>query len=112
MVLKDRINMEERMSKKAVKSRDGMIIQDGDDSTNLTEVEITEEKECGDYKKSPVFIYYEWCKKCGICVAFCPTKCLGRKADGAPFVEFPEKCVHCETCDRLCPDFAITGAKR
>ncbi|MBP7562229.1 MAG: 4Fe-4S binding protein, partial [Candidatus Cloacimonetes bacterium] len=23
-----------------------------------------------------------------------------------------EKCIHCETCDRLCPDFAITGAKR
>ncbi|HOA29465.1 MAG TPA: 4Fe-4S binding protein, partial [Candidatus Cloacimonadota bacterium] len=52
-----------------------------------------------------------WCKKCGICVAFCPTGCLGLKNDGSPYVQAPEKCIHCETCDRLCPDFAITGAK-
>ena len=100
------------MSKKPVQSREGIIITDSEDTTNLSDVEIAVEKESGDYKKAPVFIYYEWCKKCGICVAFCPTKCLGRKADGTPFVEFPAKCVHCETCDRLCPDFAITGAKR
>jgi len=60
---------------------------------------------------SPVLIYYNWCKKCGICVAFCPTGCLGRKGDGSPFVLAPEKCIHFETCVRLCPDFAITGAK-
>ena len=100
------------MSQKSVRSRAGMIIQDSEDMTNLSEVEIADVKETGDYKKSPVFIYYEWCKKCGICVAFCPTKCLNKKADGTPIVEFPAKCVHCETCDRLCPDFAITGAKR
>ena len=100
------------MSKKSVRSREGLIIDDSEEITNLSEVEIAEEKITGDYKKSPVFYYYEWCKKCGICVAFCPTKCLGRKPDGTPFVEYPEKCIHCETCDRLCPDFAVTGAKR
>jgi len=99
------------MSQKPFKSREGLIIQD-DDTTDLSEVEIAELRPTGDYKKSPVFIYHAWCKKCGICVAFCPTKCLNSKPDGTPFVEFPEKCVHCETCDRLCPDFAITGAKR
>ena len=100
------------MSNKPVRSRAGMIIHDSEDITNLSEVEIAEEKVTGDYKKSPVFIYYEWCKRCVICVDFCPTKCLGKKADGTPFVEHPSKCVHCETCDRMCPDFAITGAKR
>ncbi|MCL2064292.1 MAG: 4Fe-4S binding protein [Candidatus Cloacimonetes bacterium] len=100
------------MSVKPVKSREGIIILDSEETENLSDVEIAVEKVSGDYKKSPVFYYYEWCKKCGICVAFCPTKCLGRKPDGTPFVAFPEKCVHCETCDRLCPDFAVTGAKR
>jgi 2-oxoglutarate ferredoxin oxidoreductase subunit delta len=100
------------MVKKSVRSRDGMIIDNSEDFANLSEVEVVDDKVTGDYRKSPVFIYYEWCKKCGICVAFCPVKCLSRKADGTPFVEFPAKCIHCETCDRLCPDFAITGAKR
>ena len=104
--------MEDRMSQKPVKSREGIIILDSDETINLSDVEIAVEKESGDYKKAPVFIYHEWCKRCGICVAFCPTKCLSRKPNGSPFVAFPEKCVHCETCDRLCPDFAITGAKR
>ncbi|MCL1827039.1 MAG: 4Fe-4S binding protein [Candidatus Cloacimonetes bacterium] len=100
------------MAQKSIKSRDGMIIGDNDENTNLSEVEIVDEKIDSDYKKSPVFFYYEWCKRCGICIAFCPTKCLGKKPDGTPIVEFPEKCIHCETCDRLCPDFAVTGAKR
>jgi 2-oxoglutarate ferredoxin oxidoreductase subunit delta len=98
------------MSEKVEKDRVGMIIH-SEDSPEKMEVEITEVKSTS-AEDSPVLIYYNWCKKCGICVAFCPTKCLGRKADGSPFVEFPEKCIHCETCDRLCPDFAITGAKR
>ncbi|RLC48864.1 MAG: 2-oxoglutarate ferredoxin oxidoreductase subunit delta [Candidatus Cloacimonadota bacterium] len=63
-----------------------------------------------DYQKGPVYIYYDWCKKCGICVAFCPTKCLASKKDGTPYVKYPEKCTHCEKCDMLCPDYAITGA--
>ena len=100
------------MSLKPVKSREGLIIENSEDTTELSNVEIVDLKPTGDYVKAPVFIYHAWCKKCGICVAFCPTKCLGKKADGTPIVEFPEKCVHCETCDRLCPDFAITGAKR
>ena len=63
------------MAEKLVKSKDGQILKDGD-LRELMEVEVTEEKENVDYKKSPVYIYYEWCKKCGICVAFCPTNFL------------------------------------
>ena len=97
------------MSKEVIKDKVGMIIQ-AEDTPEKMEVEPTEVKAISD-EASPVLIYYNWCKKCGICVAFCPTGCLGRKPDGSPYVANPEKCVHCETCDRLCPDFAITGSK-
>lgn len=96
------------MSTKVIRDRAGMIIKE-DDTPVKMEVEITEVK--ASEKDSPVLIYHNWCKKCGICVAFCPTGCLGRRPDGSPYVLAPEKCIHCETCDRLCPDFAITGAK-
>ena len=97
------------MSTNVIKDRMGMIIKE-DDALEKMEVELTEVKAPGE-KDSPVLIYYNWCKKCGICVAFCPTGCLGLKSDGSPYVQAPEKCIHCETCDRLCPDVAITGAK-
>ncbi|MCK4312051.1 MAG: 4Fe-4S binding protein [Candidatus Cloacimonetes bacterium] len=92
------------------KHREGTIIRTDDSSVKM-EVEIDEVRTEVDYKKSPVYIYYDWCAKCGICVAFCPTGVLGKKPDGSPYVKNPEKCTHCETCDRLCPNFAITGAK-
>ena len=96
------------MSENVERDKVGTIIH-GEDTPEKMEVEYNEVKTSGDLD-SPVYIYYNWCKKCGICVAFCPTGCLERQADGSPFVAHPEKCIHCETCDRLCPDFAITGA--
>lgn len=99
------------MPEKVEKNRDGLIIKQEDTPLKM-QVEVNEVKYEGDYRTTPVFIFHDWCKKCGICVAFCPTNALGRKLDGSPYVKNPEKCIHCETCDRLCPDFAITGAKR
>lgn len=96
---------------KIEKHKEGTIIKTEDSPVKM-EVEADEVKTEGDYKKSPVYIYHDWCVHCGICVAFCPTKTLGRKPDGSPYVANPEKCIHCEMCDRLCPNFAITGAKR
>lgn len=99
------------MSEQIEKHKEGTIIKIEDSSVKM-EVEDTEVMTEGDYSKSPVYIYHDWCVKCGICVAFCPVGVLARKPDGAPYVKHPEKCIHCETCDRLCPNFAITGAKR
>lgn len=99
------------MDNKIERMREGTIIQ-GEDHPEKMEVEYQEIESSGDYNETPVFIYYNWCKRCGICIEFCPTGCLGKREDGAPYVANPEKCTHCETCDRLCPDFAITGAKR
>jgi len=98
------------MTKKLRKSKEGTIILE-EDTPEKMEVEGNEVDSSENFIQTPVYIYYNWCKKCGICVSFCPTGTLARKADGTPYVKNPDKCIHCETCDRLCPDFAITGAK-
>ena len=49
----------------------------------------------------------EWCKGCGICVAFCPKSVLimsGHKVSVAQ----PDQCIKCMLCELRCPDFAIT----
>ncbi|MGI6554493.1 MAG: 4Fe-4S dicluster domain-containing protein [Bacillota bacterium] len=48
------------------------------------------------------------CKKCGLCVEFCPKQVLTSEKDGSPFVSHPEKCVNCKLCSLRCPDFAIS----
>jgi 2-oxoglutarate ferredoxin oxidoreductase subunit delta len=58
-----------------------------------------------------VEIYRGWCKKCGICIAFCPQKVLAADDSGYPVVENPEKCTGCMLCEMRCPDFAIVVHK-
>jgi 2-oxoglutarate ferredoxin oxidoreductase subunit delta len=55
----------------------------------------------------PVTINAKWCKKCGICAAFCPKKVFDTGDDGAPCVARPEDCIRCRLCELRCPDFAI-----
>jgi len=54
-----------------------------------------------------VNIYKGWCKKCGICVAFCPRHVLATGQDGYPAVSNPDACTGCHWCELRCPDFAI-----
>lgn len=54
-----------------------------------------------------VTFYHAWCKRCGICVAFCPTGALEPDEWDYPHVAAPEKCTVCHLCEKLCPDFAI-----
>ena len=49
----------------------------------------------------------DWCKSCGICVAFCPRQVLEMGMFSAQVVH-PEACSGCRMCESLCPDFAIT----
>jgi 2-oxoglutarate ferredoxin oxidoreductase subunit delta len=57
------------------------------------------------------------CKSCGLCVAFCPKKCLaitskinskGYKIAG---IIDEDACISCGICFQVCPDVAITVLK-
>lgn len=58
-----------------------------------------------------VEIYRGWCKKCGICIAFCPQKALEADETSYPVLKDPEKCTACGWCEMRCPDFAIVVYK-
>ena len=58
-----------------------------------------------------VEIYRGWCKKCGICIAFCPLKILEADEESYPVVKDIEKCTGCKWCEMRCPDFAIVVHK-
>jgi 2-oxoglutarate ferredoxin oxidoreductase subunit delta len=57
-------------------------------------------------------IFWDWCKACGICSAFCPKKVIGRDSTGGPVIKRPDDCIGCRFCEFHCPDFAITIQKR
>jgi len=57
--------------------------------------------------KTHVFVYPDWCKGCGLCVAFCPGKVLELGPDGKSTVVREEDCINCGFCELHCPDFAI-----
>ncbi len=48
----------------------------------------------------------EWCKGCGICVAFCPREALILNNGKAAFAN-AEKCTACGQCELRCPDYAV-----
>lgn len=52
----------------------------------------------------------QWCKGCGICVAFCPKQALSLNA-AEKAQHDPAKCVYCGLCEQYCPDLAIEVEK-
>ncbi len=52
-------------------------------------------------------IYKNWCKRCGICIAFCPKKAFEIDQDGYPVLKDNQSCNGCGLCELRCPDFAI-----
>ncbi len=59
-----------------------------------------------------VSFYHDWCKACGICMAFCPQKIIKADKNGKPEIVNTDKCVGCRFCEIHCPDFAITVSER
>ncbi|MBU6391739.1 MAG: 4Fe-4S binding protein [Planctomycetota bacterium] len=55
-------------------------------------------------RKGIVHINHEYCKRCSICVNFCPVKNL--EIRGQKLIEL-ERCTACKICQRYCPDIAI-----
>jgi len=58
-----------------------------------------------------ITVYHDWCKHCGICVAFCPKEVLAMDENRKVYPKFPEKCIACHMCELRCPDFAINVAE-
>ena len=59
-------------------------------------------------KNFHIDIFPAWCKRCGICIAFCPKEVLVEDDAGYPSAKNPEACSGCMWCELRCPDFAIT----
>jgi len=57
-------------------------------------------------------LFLDWCKACGICIAFCPKNVFERDQTGKPVISRPDACSGCRFCELHCPDFAITIRKR
>ncbi len=57
--------------------------------------------------RGEVYVFDNWCKGCGLCIEFCPTKVLEPNGEGHPIVAHPERCTACRWCELHCPDFAI-----
>lgn len=57
--------------------------------------------------KKTLVINRDWCKGCGICVAFCPKNVLEIDREGKNTAPRINDCIYCRMCELRCPDFAI-----
>jgi 2-oxoglutarate ferredoxin oxidoreductase subunit delta len=58
-------------------------------------------------KLKELVINQDWCKGCGICVRFCPTKVLELNSKDKAEAVRPEDCICCKMCELRCPDLAV-----
>jgi len=58
-------------------------------------------------RRGEVRVFGQWCKGCGLCIAFCPRNVFAAGSDGHPLAVYPERCTACMWCVEHCPDFAI-----
>ena len=75
---------------------------------------VAESKEPVKSKNLPrgeVHVFDNWCKGCGLCIAFCPREVLEANGEGLPVVAHPELCNACNWCYIHCPDLAIVVRK-
>lgn len=57
-------------------------------------------------KEKSLTVEMNWCKGCGICVAFCPKKVLELE-EGKVVIKNFDACIQCGQCELRCPDYAI-----
>ncbi|HHY04211.1 MAG TPA: 4Fe-4S binding protein [Thermoanaerobacterales bacterium] len=54
-----------------------------------------------------IIINEKTCKRCGLCIAFCPKKVYTADDDGKPIPTNLDACIKCKLCELRCPDYAI-----
>jgi len=59
------------------------------------------------HPEGKVVFFDQWCKRCGICAAFCPTKAIEEDEEGMPYLAHPDQCTLCGLCWMRCPELAI-----
>ena len=52
------------------------------------------------------FFNQQWCKGCGVCAAFCPSRALSLDSGGKAVWE-PSLCTGCRLCELYCPDLGV-----
>ncbi|MCT4663517.1 MAG: 4Fe-4S binding protein [Tissierellales bacterium] len=57
-------------------------------------------------KNKKLVVRKDWCKGCGICVAFCPKKVLTIDKEKVCIANETD-CIKCGLCEKRCPDYAI-----
>jgi len=62
----------------------------------------------GRQRRYRIDVFRAWCKRCGICVAFCPQGVLEKDEMGYPVPVRIDECEGCMWCELRCPDFAIS----
>jgi 2-oxoglutarate ferredoxin oxidoreductase subunit delta len=63
-------------------------------------------------KSYTVSFYHDWCKECGLCIAFCQKQIIQAAQNGKPEITDAERCIGCRYCEMHCPDFAITVVRK
>ncbi|NLZ54044.1 MAG: ferredoxin family protein [Thermoanaerobacteraceae bacterium] len=57
-------------------------------------------------KSIKILIDEKACKKCGLCIAFCPRKVYISEGN-KPVIANLSACTNCKLCELRCPDYAI-----
>jgi len=57
-------------------------------------------------KNIKIIIDEKACKKCGLCIAFCPRKVYVSN-NGKPMIANINACIDCKMCELRCPDYAL-----
>lgn len=56
---------------------------------------------------SEITIDADWCKKCGICITFCPTGVYVSDETGEIYIAHPEAYINCGLCVYRRSDFTV-----